>query len=173
MNFPSRNEKAFTLVEIILALAIFGILVTVAMLGLDYFQTSKRLDAALREIASDIREAQSRAMAEQMYYGIHFIEAENIYFIHRDTTTTTLFDTDPIPWGPHGETTAALTEGIVFERAGPNNTDPITFNDNWYDALVFEPSGSPKRPGSVYLQNERNKERYLTVGMETGRVRLY
>lgn len=172
MKFPARGEKAFTLIEIIMAFAIFGILVTVAMLSLDYFAASKRLDAALREVASDIREAQSRAMTEQMYYGIHFIEAENIYFVRCGDTTVTLFASDPIPWGPHGETTATLTKGIVFERTGLN-TDPITFNRNWPDALVFEPSGSPKRPGSVYLQNERNKERYLTVGLETGRVRLY
>lgn len=172
MSFPSRNEKAFTLVEIILALAIFGILVTVAMLGLDYFQTSKRLDAALREVASDIREAQSRAMAEQMYYGIHFIEDENIYFIHRDTTTTTLFDTDSIPWGPHGETTVTLTEGIIFRRTG-SDTDPIVFTNRDADAVIFYPSGSPNMFGSVYLQNEKGKERHLTVAIETGRVRLY
>lgn len=169
MKFPAWGEKAFTLVEIIMALAIFGILVTVAMLGLDYFEASKRLDTALREVASDIREAQSRAMTEQMYYGIHFIEDENIYFIHRDTTTTTLFDTDPIPWGPHGETTAALTEGIVFERT-ESETNPVTFVA---DAVIFYPSGSTYTPGRVYLQNKRGKERYLSVGMITGRVRLY
>ncbi len=169
MKFPARGEKAFTLIEIIMAFAIFGILVTVAMLSLDYFAASKRLDAALREVASDIREAQSRAMTEQMYYGIHFIEAENIYFVRCGDTTATLFASDPIPWGPHGETTVTLTKGIVFERT-ESNTDPITFGS---DAVIFYPSGSPNKGGSVYLQNERGKERYLTVAISTGRVRLY
>ncbi len=167
-----KNEKAFTLVEMIVAIVVLGILVGIAIPVFSTFIASKSLDAAIRQVASDIREAQARAMAEDIYYyGVYFDELDDRYFVHRDTTTPTLFnETNRLSWGAHGETTITLPNEIIFNSSV--KPDPITFNNSYgEDKLVIGPNGYTGTPGSVYLQNEKGKERSLSV-VTTGKVNI-
>lgn|GEM_PF-5124058 len=156
-----QNEKAFTLIEIVLAIVILGIIVAIAVPIWQGFISSKNLDAAIRQVASDIREAQARAMAEETYYKVYFDENENCYFVyHRDTTDTPW--NNPLPWGVHNEATITLPSGIEYEE--------VTFSDN---DVQFQPSGYLYfgNNGSVYLRNDKGKIRHLTV-VSTGKVNI-
>jgi len=159
-----KNEKAFTLVEMIIAVVVLGVLVGVSIPVWHGFISSKNLDTAVRQVASDIREVQARAMAEDIYYyGIDFDVADNQYFVHRDTTTATLFDeTNRISWGKHGEVTMTLPSDTEFDHTVPAD----------YKA-IFQPSGYLPfgNNGSVYLRNDKGKIRYLTV-VSTGKVSI-
>jgi len=171
-NIPTQSENAFTLIEVVLALLILGLIVGAAIPVWQGFISSKNLDTAVRQVASDIREAQARAMAEEKYYGIDFDVTGNQYFVHRDTTTATLFDeANRIPWGKHGEVTITLPDEIIFNSS--TTTNPITFNNLTYgeDRLVIRPNGYTNTMGSIYLQNEKGKERSLSV-VTTGKVNI-
>jgi len=170
-NIPTQSENAFTLIEVVLVLLILGLIVGAAIPVWQGFISSKNLDTAVRQVASDIREAQARAMAEEKYYGIDFDVTGNQYFVHHDTITATLFDeTNRIPWGKHGEVTITLPNEIIFNSLV--EPDPITFNNSYgEDKLVIESNGYTGTPGSVYLQNEKGKERSLSV-VTTGKVNI-
>lgn len=167
---PKKTEKGFSLVEFMLVIAILGFLLAVAVPVWDTFVSSSNLSAAVRQVATDIRDAQGEAMAELKYYGIAFDVVNNSYKVYAADTLPTppsnLFagSAYQVSWREYGLNPITLPQGIVFQKTA-SPTDPITFNDQTYgaDRLLFQKNGAAITTGYIYIQNDKGRERFITV----------
>jgi MSHA pilin protein MshC len=80
-GLQTLNSKGFTLIEVIAAIIITGILAAVALPRIDFGATTSRasVDGAAYMIASDIRYAQEFAMANRVSKSVIFASGSSIY----------------------------------------------------------------------------------------------
>lgn len=74
-----RNRKAFTLIEVMMILIIFGILSVATMVAISRSMRGINLGGAADRIASDIRFAQTMASNTGKWYGIEFKSGPDQY----------------------------------------------------------------------------------------------
>ena len=84
------RTSAFTLIELILVIAMLGIL-AVAVLTLSPSISPARLDAASREIQSDIEYAKQKEMMINVVHGVQFT-ASGSFTVYRSTVATPVAD---------------------------------------------------------------------------------
>lgn len=82
------TQKAFTLVEFVLVLAVLGI-VSIAAITISPSITPARLDAAARQVQSDIEYAKQNAMMTTTDSGVDFV-ADGDYTVYETSTATPL-----------------------------------------------------------------------------------
>ncbi len=74
-----RKRKGFTLIETIIAIAVLGILVILALNGLSSFRASNELLRSADTVVGTIKDARSRTLASQNnnQYGVFFNQNQN------------------------------------------------------------------------------------------------
>lgn len=175
-------SRALTLVELLVAVALVGIL---AGVGTPYVLANLptyRVNAAVRQVVADLRLARTRAVEEGRDVFVHFLPDQNRYVLHLDSDENGSFD--PLadePWKT--VVLGELYEGIAFARyaggtspsGGALPADGVSFAGN---LAAFHPRGTA-RAGTVYLRPardegvRRDRERAATVLLSTGRVRTW
>jgi prepilin-type N-terminal cleavage/methylation domain-containing protein len=121
---PGSREGGFTILEMVIALAIVSVLVTLSYSNWRNYSAQQRLRFAAIQVASNIREAEERAKAERSQYTITFTGASGSYVIARSTG------------GFHEN--ASLPTGVT-----PQASDTVTFS----------PFGVPDAAHTVTLQS--------------------
>lgn len=86
-----RNSSGFTLVESILIVLLIGFLAFVVIPKFNAYYTIE-LRSAVKELASDIRYAQSQAIATREHHGLVFDPADERYFVYVGDTSTPAMD---------------------------------------------------------------------------------
>jgi len=81
-----RPTGGFTLVELLIALAVVGILAAVAVPSISNSTGSHRVVEQTRRIHSDLVEARTRAIAEQRQFRVKFNDGNNAWRIQRDVS---------------------------------------------------------------------------------------
>ncbi len=99
----------FTLVEVIIALAMFGILAAIAIPGLVALLPTYRLSSSVRQVQSELHRIKMQAVSEHVGFQLVFVEGAPAYTILRDR----------IPWA-----TKPLADGIVITKAGKISFSP-------------------------------------------------
>lgn len=94
MFYHFKNQRGFTLVEMIVVIAIFGIVTVVVLANLPVFRDRTSLDLVAQEVAIHLRGAQVfgaggrvGATAERPTYGLHFEQVEGgqiVFHLFRD-----------------------------------------------------------------------------------------
>jgi prepilin-type N-terminal cleavage/methylation domain-containing protein len=144
-----NNKKAFTLVELCVVIAIFGILALIAAPNLATGLPKYRIKRAARDITSKIRAARSEAIKTSSNVTIVF-DLEN----HRYSIDGT--------WYPDGDSdssnvlSAHYGSGVSFGVGDTCDSDggPCSFTDN---EVIFNSRGiNTKDVGEIYLTNTQN-----------------
>jgi prepilin-type N-terminal cleavage/methylation domain-containing protein len=85
----SESKRGFTIIELIVVSALFGVMAVVAVMGQSRLDNNLLIDNMAYEIALAIREAQVYGLATRqsasdfnVLYGIHFDENSNTFFTY-------------------------------------------------------------------------------------------
>ena len=136
------TNKGFTFVEVLLVIAILGVLVGLAIPFYQSFQVSSQLDNTTQEVAQTLRRAQARSMASEYFspFGLHF-ESQKFVLFRGDT----YIESDP--FNEPVEVPGILSVSSVF---GP-------------DIVFSRVEGRPDVTGSITISTTYGKSRTINI----------
>jgi len=145
MIHSTNRNKGFTLIELIVVIGIISLLLGLSINGISGLIQWSKLNRAAVLLSSELKNTQSRAFYEGVYYWIDFWESLDRYRIHKKEE---------------------LVEDIILE-------DIDLFNTNFTnDKVYFYPNGFPSMGGTVTLKNKRGKILYVIMTPVIARVRV-
>ena len=145
MKRRTNHNKVYTLIELMVVVFIISLLLGLYLNGLYNLIQWSKLNRAAVILSSELKNTQSRAFYEGVYYKIDFWEPLDRYRIYKQTE---------------------VYKDIQLEDIDLFNTN---FTD---DNLYFYPSGVPSMGGTVTLKNKRGKILYVIMTPVTARVRV-
>ena len=171
-----RDKSGFTLVEMMVVIAVLGVLTAIAIPNYIAWLPKFRANSAARQLFTDLQYARMRAISENNYYVIAFDTGANSYSIYDDD------ESDFIDVGVEsGELVKTVNindqhPGIEFGRIGGSD---VTFSGT-PKRVIFAPTGRTKSAnGTAYFiptrdlsDNRTDRQRKITV-ISTGRIQLY
>ncbi len=134
--------RGFTLVEILVTVALIGIISAIAIPDWGTLLPTFRLNGATRQVQSELHRIKMKAVNENVDFQLVYSDTANSYQVQRDGT---LVETKVLPEGI--ELRGALTLEFT-PRGTPNITSPVT----------------------VFLCNTKNEGKNIVV-RATGRIR--
>ncbi len=165
------RDRAFTLVELMITLAVLAVLAGVGVPYLLAGLPAQRVNAATRHLLGDFRLARTLAV-ERGVECLTVFDAPN-------SSYTVVLDTDGVPGVSAGdETVKTIRLGDEYsgiEMGNSQTANPVTFVG---DTALFRPRGT-SNGGSVFLRpgqdsgGRRDRERKVTVMSTTGRARAF
>lgn len=170
-----QKHAGFTLVELLITIAVMAVLAAVAVPNFMGWLPKYRVQGAARELFTDLHLARMKAISENNNYVITFDTSGNAYSIYDDG------DDDFASAGAEsGELVKTVTvsdkySGIAY---GSIEGSGVTFSGS-PKRVIFYPTGMASVSGSVYLiptedlsLSRTDRQRKITV-MNNGRIRLY
>lgn len=153
-NFKGEfmHQKGFTILELMVVLAIISILSVLAVPDITAFTNRIHLETTARDLTSDLREMKMKAMIERDNFTISFDPENNSY----DLPERKVYLPPEIRFG--------FGPGVL----GPPEEDGVTFPSN---KANFYPQGTNSM-GTVYLTNNETLTMKITISI-TGRVRIW
>jgi prepilin-type N-terminal cleavage/methylation domain-containing protein len=181
---PTRTQRGFSMVELMVSLMIIFIVSAIAVTTLTPNLQQARVDAAMREVITAFRQAREFAIANRRYVQISFPANNQIQVTQMNTLTTGAGPVNPVL------TTVTLAPPLTFTLDGmPDTPDaygnggPVEFEgivNGPIGGMVFQSDGefldgSTYLPinGSVFLgiTGQQSTARAVTILGTTGRVR--
>ena len=145
MVHSSNRNKGYTLIEVMVVVAIIALLLGWGINVLDNLIQWNKLNTAAGILSAGLKESQSMAFYEGVYYKIQFWPTLDRYRIYRQNE---------------------LIQDIILEGID-------LFSTNFTDHKVyFYPNGTPSMGGTVTLKNKRGKVLYIIMTPVTARVRV-
>ena len=193
------TPNGFTLIEVMLVLALIAILSSIAMPSLRGFAASTRLKSTAHAIRDMLNFARDMAITERAAYLVMFDLAANRYWLASSdtfnladpstplTAGTSSFQTAQQPIANQG--TTALQQrsllrtnavlgipqkpghSVSLVRMITNHNFQTDQIDTGVDYIYFSPTGSSEDT-VLYIQDRRGQVMSITVENATGRVRL-
>lgn len=152
-----RNARGFTLIEILVAVAVTGILAAVAIPSVA--SRSKTFDMARegRQLHTDISRLRARAVAEQREYEVVVTEGHEVTIQPRE---------EQEKGGLVSGVREGAESGITRTARFPDGST-VKLNGEAGGSIVFYPSGRVGSSGDIVLQDSRRKLtiRVLASGM--------
>jgi len=145
MKRSTNHKKGYTLIELMVVVGIISLLLGLGINGLDYLIQWNKLNTAAALLSSELKNTQSRAFYEGVYYKLQFWLSLDRYRIYKQTE---------------------LIDDIVLK-------DIDLFNTNFTNNQVFfYPNGVPSMGGTITLKNKIGKVLYVIMTPVTARVRV-
>ena len=136
-----KNNRGSLLMDLLVSLSIIALLSTVAIPYLKKYQPNLKLNAAARDLTTDLRYAQQLTITEQKVYQVVFDLAQDKYQIQKiDVATTTI-------------------KTVNFE----SEISIKQINDLTGDKVVFNYYGGVSQAGEIILTNINNVEAIINI----------
>lgn len=134
------DSRGFTLVEIMIAVAITGILAGLSVIAFSHYQPDLQLSGAARDMVSNLRYAQQLAISQQVNCGVRFYPDEKKYQIIRYSDPEEIVKNIPLPYE------------INFSQTGFTNNQ-----------LRFNIYGAAVEAGTITMENMENNTSTIEV----------
>ena len=149
MIHSKNRNKGYTLIELMVVVGIIALLLGLSLNGLNNLIQWNKLNVAAALLSSELKNTQSMAFYEGIYYKIDFWESLDRYRIYKQK-----------------EVYYEVYKDIQLE-------DIDLFNTNYTDDKVyFYLNGVPSMGGTVTLKNKIGKVLYVIMTPVTARVRV-
>ncbi len=155
-----RNCKGFTIIEVLVAMVILGILAAIAIPAFSRWAPDYELKRAAQALYSDLQRAKMRAVKDNSDWAVVFDAGGNAYYVCSDEGADGNWSTWADNTIEETVTLAAYGNSIAFghgnatddmDGSGNPPADDITYAG---DVVVFDPKGLCNA-GYVYLDNSR------------------
>ena len=145
MIHSNNRNKGYTLIELMVVVGIISLLLVLSINAISSLIQWSKLNRAAALLSSELKNTQSRAFYEGVYYKIDFWAPLDRYRIYKQTE---------------------VYKDIQLE-------DIDLFNTNFTNSKVyFYPNGVPSMGGTVTLKNKKGKILYVIMTPVTARVRI-
>ena len=160
-----KKQKGFSLIELLVVMAIITILLSIVIPGFVKMGPGRRLKSAARDVVSDIQLAKTQALRDRRTYSILFDSAG--YTVMKDGNVKKTVRISDYPGVQFGSGYGKVT-GIDF--GAEDTIDGVTFNGN---IITFNANSTIDAVGGIYLKNE-DKTTYAVLCLSTaGGVKTY
>ncbi|MBU4230742.1 MAG: GspH/FimT family pseudopilin [Proteobacteria bacterium] len=171
-----HRRAGFTLVELMIVVAIMGILAGIAFSLMRNWLPNMRLRGAARDVYSVMQRAKAEAIERGVNVAIAYNTVANTYTMFVDVNSNRLQDAGEISLLSSGP----MPDGVAFDnrpapplpatevKGADGIVDGVSFAGN---AVAFTPRGLPVGTGTVALLATTGRQRTVTVSI-AGRVRM-
>jgi prepilin-type N-terminal cleavage/methylation domain-containing protein len=132
----SKSQHGYSLIELVVAVALAGILAAIALPGWNKLLPSYQLDSSVRQFQSELHNIKMRAAAENVGFQLVYANGAANYTIQRDSAVLV---TKPLPAG------VVVTNGgiISFSPRGTASANRIRLrsSDGTCKQVVVSPTG--------------------------------
>ena len=172
MRREVNHKRGFTITELIVAIAILGLLVTIALPNVIRWVPAIRVNSAVRNLASEMQLARLKAVTEKKDCVITFNAASNEYTIASKSPKML----------PNGIRFGRAMDGIRRTSCGGTIKADGIHLPGGGSTLSFQADGTPKGfGGSIYMipisddeDNAQWTQRWKAVSVNTtGRVKVW
>jgi type II secretion system protein H len=143
-------RKGFTLIELMIVIAIIGILSAVALFGWRGYQDNVNLRTAARDVVTDISACKQRAVSEGVQYCMQFTDGSPNYSINTSSCGA--------PTQTQAKNLTSFGSGLTISNTNFNS-----------DQVSFLPRGTLTSTGTIVLTNSKNSTATITINI-TGRA---
>ena len=155
MKISQKTRSGFSMVEMLMVLAIMGIIVTLTISSLMAARPHAQLERGELVVAQTLNQARNLAISDELAVRVSLDpDANTMTIAQADPGTTDYVDI----FGPYD-----LPDGIEFEADG------ITFDGN---NVQFTPRGSLLSGGEIEISNSAGETTIFTGNLATGKFPL-
>ncbi len=154
MRFVIKSQKGFSLIEVMIVMAVMVILSGLASVSFISQLPHHRLNSAARDLISDLRWARQLALAERQPVSVVLDLETDRYQIERQSRPGI-----PIGW----------VRDLQDRRQGFGEIDIVSSSRG--RVIAFQPNGITTNFTTLTLRNAQGEQRQLTVAL-TGRVKI-
>lgn len=169
-----KNSKGFTLIEVIIVMAMIGIMAAIAVPTINSWLPNYRLKSAARDVYSTMQKARMLAVKANKDTAVIFIPATSKYELcdEWDSASTSCsgntesFDFTLMPNGigyGHGNSTTSVSGG-AFPADEVSYSSPV-------NVATFNSRGLGNA-GYVYLDHQNNTSTYAIGSLSSGSIRI-
>ena len=141
------QERAFTIIELVIVMMIIGVLAAFATPHLGRWLATIGVDTAAREIATELQLGKMRAISQNARYRISFNAASNTYQMQKEV--------------------AGAWQDVGHPKPLPTGVDLVSATAN----PVFQTLGTAPGGTTITLRNAQGRTRKVTVSF-AGRVQV-
>jgi prepilin-type N-terminal cleavage/methylation domain-containing protein len=175
-----EHDRGFTMIELVIVIAIIFVISAIAIIKLSPTQQQQQANAAMAQIASQLRVARELAVTQRRYVQVQFIGNNQIRLTRLNLPAgVTILSTVQI----QTPVTFALTPGLPDTPDAFGNKGPIEFGGvvGGPPTMMFQSDGTfvdtagNLTNGTVFLGmvNEPSAARAVTLVGSTGRIRMW